>query len=311
MNVLLIGGTRFIGAHIVTAFARTGHAITLFNRGSREETISSWIGFIKGDKNKRKDFEKLLAREDFDIIIDTICTADDLKFAIPLLKGRIKHYIHCGSTGVYAPTRTIPSLETDPCDPPAAFGAFAEKLAQDQVLTQAWEEDKFPVTILRPTNVCGSGDLPLELFGGRNPELWRSYARGGPIIIPNDGQTLVQPVYAADLAKAFVLAAVNREKCISKIYNISSARAVTHTAYAEMIREVMGTRNPIEFAAGKAILREYGRYINEPGFLFHCEHMCTSIEAAGRDLGYDPVTPINVALKDSIGWMRAEGIIQA
>ena len=52
MKLLIIGGTRFLGRHLVTAALGRGHEITLFNRGNHSPEDQRGIETITGDRNR-------------------------------------------------------------------------------------------------------------------------------------------------------------------------------------------------------------------------------------------------------------------
>ncbi len=50
MHILIIGGTKFIGPHVVELLHRSDHEVTLFNRGETVYTFSFPVNYIKGDR---------------------------------------------------------------------------------------------------------------------------------------------------------------------------------------------------------------------------------------------------------------------
>ena len=72
MKLLILGGTRFVGRHLVTAALARNHEITLFNRGKHNVpdpySASTNIETIQGDRNN--DLDKLQGRH-WDAVIDT------------------------------------------------------------------------------------------------------------------------------------------------------------------------------------------------------------------------------------------------
>ncbi len=68
MNILIIGGKRFVGYHIANACIKNGHTVTFFNRGRTNKELFSEYENIIGDRNN--DIE-LLKGLTFDYVIDT------------------------------------------------------------------------------------------------------------------------------------------------------------------------------------------------------------------------------------------------
>ncbi|MCP4639054.1 MAG: NAD-dependent epimerase/dehydratase family protein [bacterium] len=309
MKVLIIGGTRFLGAAIARELVAHGNDVTVFHRGQTDRgKLPDTVTHILGDARDRTQVEDHVRSGGFDAVVDTILNADDLEWYLPLLQECSGKLVHCGSTGVYAPAESVPVREDDPTPCPPEFGGFRSKLLQDQAVVAFHEKTGFPVCSLRISNVYGAGDVPLDIWGARQPQYFQRVADGKPIWIPNDGKALLQPVHVEDLARGF-RAALERDCVAGQIYNLSSDRAVTLTRYVELAKELLGSDSPTQcvpmdeiIATGKA---------NEAGIRFVCEHMSIDSARARRDLDYTPRFDVKEGLRDSLQWMVAEGLLNA
>ena len=297
MNVLIIGGTRFLGLATARVLRREGHGVTVFHRGQTQAALPEGAREILGDKNDRAALEQALAGHD--ALVDTICSADDVRAIARRAPAGLKRWVHCGSIGIYAPAVGIPSLEDDPCDPPENLGGYGSKLEQDEALMASG----LPVVSLRACNIYGPGDVPLELRGGRDPQWFRGVAAGRETVIPNDGRALLQPGHVADLAEAFLLA-LTEEAAVGRIYNIGPAQAVTLNQYAGLLREALGSTSPIRHAPMEDILAAPDWPGYESGLRFLCEHMCAGVGRIERELGWRAQIPLDRGLAENIGWMR-------
>jgi len=311
MKVLVIGGTRFLGRWVVEGLLRRGHEVAVLHRGNTPSQ-SPAAKEILLDKNDRGRLKDLLTGTRFDAVIDTILSADDLRFVVPLLRDRISHYVHCGSTGVYAPMKFIPAREEDPCDPPHELGGFEAKLEQDRVLLKANAEYSFPATILRPTNIYGPGDVPLDIWGGRDKGFFRRLVRGEEITVPNDGRALIQPGYVKELGDAFSLP-LGTEESVGEIYNISSPRAVTLDEYLRTMKEILGSSSSVGHMSLEELVAAYPQYLgsSSAGLRFVCEHMCVDIGKAKHGLGFSPQVSLEEGLTENFRWMRERGMLDA
>src|SRR5579884_2026789 len=103
MNVLLIGGTRFVGRHIASAFVERGHTVTLFNRGS-DPSVHRDLEQVHGDR--ASDLARLDGRR-WDAVIDTCgYTPDVVKTASTYFSDRTSRYLFISSISVYDHART-------------------------------------------------------------------------------------------------------------------------------------------------------------------------------------------------------------
>ncbi|MBI4559326.1 MAG: NAD-dependent epimerase/dehydratase family protein [Candidatus Hydrogenedentes bacterium] len=316
MRILIIGGTRFLGRAIALTLLPRGHTVTVLHRGQTRCALPQAVREICCDARDPAALEPHFAENRYDAVIDTILSAKDLEWYLPLVHRHCGQLLHCGSTGVYAPLSRAPAREDDPTPCPPELGGFGEKLRQDNVLLDYHRKTGFRVCSLRPSNIFGAGDVPLDGWGSRNPAYFQRMADGAEIWIPNDGRALLQPVHVDDVAEAFGLA-LESNKVSGQIYNVSSAGAVTLTHYAELACELLGSSPPFRYVPMNDILAtgmadESGlRFVNESGLRFVCEHMSIDITKARTDLGYTPRMDVREGLRDSLIWMAQQNILHA
>lgn len=300
MKVLIIGGTRFLGAAIARELCARSHQVALLHRGKTRGDVPEQVEHLKADAHERAEVEPLFARG-FDAVIDTILTDEDLAWFLPLLQDCAGRFIHCGSTGVYTPMGTVPAREDDPTPCPDELGGFAQKLAQDTAIQTFHTVTGYNACSLRISNVFGPGDVPLDGWGARNPSWFQRVAYHEEIWVPNDGRALLQPVHVADLARGFGNA-LESDKVAGQIYNLSSDRAVTLNEYVATAKDVLKSESPVKHVPMKEILAT-GK-ANESGLRFICEHMCIDSGKARRDFGYESHISFHQGLKESIDWTR-------
>lgn len=304
MNVLIIGGTRFLGAAIARELLRRENAVTVFHRGTTPGELPDEVRHVFGNAHVRAEVEPVLTQNRFDAVIDTILSAEDLEWLLPLAQRFCGQLIHCGSTGVYAPAGFVPIREEDPTPCPPELGGFGSKLAQDHVLLSFYEKTKFKVCSLRVSNVFGAGDVPLDGLGGRDPRYFQAIADHREVWLPLDGRALLQPVHTEDLARGFC-AAMERDVAAGQIYNLSSERAVTLRQYVEIAKDLLGSTSPIRYVSLEEALST--GQVNEAGIRFVVEHMCIDSSKARRELDYVPRIGVREGLADSLRWMVKTG----
>ncbi|BBM98204.1 hypothetical protein MPTK1_1g11680 [Marchantia polymorpha subsp. ruderalis] len=294
-NILMLGGTRFIGLFLARLLVKEGHQVTLFTRGKAAVTsqlpgetdeeyaaYSSQVKHIKGD---RQDFESLKAAfgdKGFNVVYDINgregTEAEAILNAIPALD----QYIFCSSAGVYLKSDLLPHREIDAGDPKSRH--------KGKLDTEALLESKgVKWTSIRPVYIYG----PLNY----NPvEEWffHRLKAGRPIPIPSSGLQITQLGHVKDLATAFV-AVLGNEKAIGQVYNISGSRYVTFDGIARACAKAGGFPepelihyNPKDFDFGK-----------KKAFPLRDQHFFTSIEKAQVELGWTPEFGLVEGLTDS------------
>jgi len=99
MKLLIIGGTKFLGRHLVEAALAAGHEVTLFNRGKTNPTLFPNLETILGDREQ--DIEKLSGRQ-WDAAIDvTGYVPRIVRLSAQALEKSVKRYVFISSVSVY------------------------------------------------------------------------------------------------------------------------------------------------------------------------------------------------------------------
>ena len=99
MNLLIIGGTTFVGPALVAEALASGHQATLFNRGLSSRSPVAEAEFIKGDRET--DLHRLAGRR-WDAVIDTCGYIPRLvELSAEALKGTVGHYTFISTLSVY------------------------------------------------------------------------------------------------------------------------------------------------------------------------------------------------------------------
>ena len=86
MDILVIGGTKFLGYHFTRRFLEEGHKVTLFNRGLSPDDFGDRVNRIQGDRNDHKEFQERLCGQWYDVVLDMIAyNAEDIANAVEIL----------------------------------------------------------------------------------------------------------------------------------------------------------------------------------------------------------------------------------
>ena len=246
MDVLLVGGNRFVGYELAWRLLAGGHRLTLFNRGSRSEPFGERVERLRGDRTAG-DFSRLLAGRRFDAVVDfAVFRGEEAAEAAESLKGRVGHYVMISTGQVYLvrEPRPSPAREADYEGPLMAAPASAKekeewdygmgKRAAEDVLARAWESSRFPSTRLRLPMVNGERDYHRRLEG----YLWR-LVDGGPVILPDGGQRPMRHVYGAAVARA-IAGLLGRRDTFGEAYNLAQDETPTAREMLAMAAELLG-----------------------------------------------------------------------
>jgi 2'-hydroxyisoflavone reductase len=218
MKILIIGGTRFLGHHLISAALERNHEITLFNRGLTSNENSPNVEIVHGDRNF--DLGKLAGRE-FDCVIDTCgYLPESVRISAEALKDRIDNYIFISSISAYADfskpnfdeSAPIAKLtkeqearfaEIDLRSSPMAYD-LGEMYGPLKVLCEEEAEKAMPgrACIVRPGLIVGKYDNTDRFT------YWLDrVAKGGKVLAPGNPDRFIQFIEAKDLAEWIILMA--------------------------------------------------------------------------------------------------------
>ncbi|WP_436775705.1 NAD-dependent epimerase/dehydratase family protein [Yinghuangia sp. YIM S09857] len=202
MDILVIGGSVFVGRTIVeTALAR-GHAVTTFNRG-RTGTDVPGAATVRGDRENKADLERLASAGPWDAVVD-VCgfTPRVVGDSVRALNGRVATYAFVSSISAY---QDWPASPVDEQSPRFACAPDADETDGDYGILKAGCERAVEsgfdgrVLVVQPGLILG----PYENVG-RLPWWLRRIAAGGRVLAPGDPDRPMQVIDARDLA-AFML----------------------------------------------------------------------------------------------------------
>ncbi len=198
MKILILGGTVFVGRHIVEAALVRGHEITMFNRGEHSPDLFPNVEKLRG--NRDGDLTALEGRT-WDAAIDPSGYVPRIVAAsADLLANSVKHYTFISSISVFKDFSTPAMDENAPLGTmpdPTLEQVTGETYGPLKVLCEAAAEAAMPgrVLIVRPGLVVGSHD-PTDRF-----TYWpRRVAAGGEVLAPGKPDHVVQFIDVRDLA---------------------------------------------------------------------------------------------------------------
>ena len=202
MKVLFIGGTGVISSACADLAVRQGIDLYLLNRGQsldRPAPIGATVLF--GDIRDRASAEAALAGHTFDAVVEWIAfTPDQVQSDVDLFRGRTGQYVFISSASVYqTPPASLPVTESTLLDNPY-WEYSRNKIACEELLVRAYRDEKFPMTIVRPSHTYDATKIPL--LGGYT-SLQRMKA-GKPVVVYGDGTSLWTLTNHRDFAKGFV-----------------------------------------------------------------------------------------------------------
>jgi len=299
-SLLILGGTGFIGPHLVRRAIERGYRLSIFTRGQKTVDLPAQVERLVGDRNGK--LEALVGRR-WDAVIDDSATNPEwVRQSAELLRDHVGRYLFTSSTGVYYPYRSrglneadmVHTVARDPKDGSESYGT--NKAACEAIVQRVFGDRGL---VVRPTYIVGPGDTT-DRFTYWPVRL----QRGGDVLAPGRPDDAVQFIDVRDLT-AFMMMLV--EGKASGIFNAVGPRPpMTVRAFLEIAKETVGRDVTYTWVDNDAAYVALGVDGIVPWILArgndygHTSIVTTRSIAAGLTL-----RPVTETLRDTLAWFSA------
>jgi nucleoside-diphosphate-sugar epimerase len=249
MKVLFIGGTGKISSACSALAVERGIDLYFLNRGQTDRPVPAGVTVLTGDIRNPESAKAALGDHHFDAVVNWIVfTPDQIETDLALFRGRTGQYVFISSASAYqTPPAHLPVTESTPLDNP--YWAYSQaKIACEERLMRAYREEKFPITIVRPSHTYDRTMLPFQ--GG-----WTHIHRmrqGKPVIVHGDGTSLWTLTHHRDFAKGFV-PLLGNSHAIGDSFHITSDEVLNWNQIAEILAQAAGVEAKIVHMASDYI----------------------------------------------------------
>lgn len=301
MKVLVLGGSGFIGSHVVDALLAAGHAVRVFDRApERYRAAPDAVDFVQGNLSDTSMIAEALAGIDmvFHLVSTTVpATANmdpvadiqgNLIATVRLLELMRGHgidrllYLSSGGTVYGAPTQD-PVPETHALKPISSYGIV--KVAIESYLAMEAHMHGLRPVILRPSNPYG----PRQGHGGVQGVIgtyMRCLADGEPMQLWGDGSVVRDFIHVRDLARLCVICA---EQDVTGTFNAGAGTGHSMRQIIDGIAEVSGM--PVE-------------PVMKPGRAFDIPRVVLDIEQTTKATGWCPEIGFQDGLTETWDWVK-------
>jgi nucleoside-diphosphate-sugar epimerase len=307
VQVLVMGGTRFLGKYVVAGLVKHGYDVTSVNIDpSAAERLPAGVESVLCDRKDHTRLRSALAGRRFEAVLDIVSAPtrpEDVATVLAAVGPDLKRYVFCSSSTVYQKTGRYPITEEHPRDPKPQYGPYTkDKLDCEEFLFGRFRDEGAPICILRPGKIYGPDN-----YTYREGFHFDRLTRGRPILIPGDGSQLIQFGYVEDVASAFRLA-IERDEAIGQAYTATGTEMLTLNTYIDLLMAVTGVRTPTVPFDVRLLerVREPGLFFGEPA-RWGEGHDCYDISKARTQLGYAPQVSLEEGMRRAFAWYRESG----
>jgi nucleoside-diphosphate-sugar epimerase len=243
MKILFIGGTGTISSACAQLALERGFELTLLNRG--RQPARTGARQITADIGNIAAMAAALDDEHWDVVVDFIAyTLVDVEQRIVFFRGRMAQFIFISSASAYQkPPAHFPITESTPLVNP--FWDYSRnKIACEERLLRALQEENFPVTIIRPSWTYDERRITVPVNSKKSFTVLDRLRRGQPVVVPGDGTSLWTMTHNTDFAKGLV-GLLGHQGAIGHAFHITSDEVLTWNQIYETVAEAAGVPKPI------------------------------------------------------------------
>jgi nucleoside-diphosphate-sugar epimerase len=307
MKLLFIGGTGNISGCVSRRVLAEGHDLFLLNRGLRQAALTG-AHALPADIKDPASVAAALGDRTFDVVVNWIAfTPEDIERDLALFAGRTGQYVFISSASVYEkPVRHPVITEATPLINP--FWAYSQKKIDAEArLQQAWADQGFPMTIVRPSHTYDT--IWPVLVGGGDFTFASRIRRGLPIPVHGDGTSLWAVTHADDFAAGFV-GLLGHPEALGRAFHLTSNEWLTWNRIYDTLGAVLG-REPVKVHIPSDWLAHHEPSLRGPLFGDKMYSVIFDNSAVRRLVPtFAPSIPLHVGLRRTAAWFDADPIRQ-
>lgn len=240
-KALFIGGTGTISTAISLNIATNPDwELYVLNRGNRNSVLPKNVHTIQADCNNEQEMKSALKDFSFDCVCNFIgFVPEQIERDFRIFQGRTHQYMYISSASAYQKPLNNPIItEKTPLVNP--YWLYSRnKIACEKFLMKVYQEQGFPITIIRPSHTYDSRSIPLGVHGKQGSwQVARRMLEGKSVIIHGDGTSLWTMTHAKDFAKGFI-GLMGNPDAIGEAFQITSDETLTWNQIYQYIADAL------------------------------------------------------------------------
>jgi len=310
MRALVLGGSVFVGRHLVDSLLASGAEVAVLNRGRTVASLPDCVERLVADRTDAEQMCTTVAGREWDAVFDVsgfvmAAGGSDIEGLLDLLDGHVGAYVYTSSIMAYDQSIVglFPWTEEQPTnsDGPASYGGF--KAIAEAAIRKRHARTGFPGSVARPAAIYGPHN---NIYDMELPMFLRLLQRR-PILVPHGGLVVGSYGHVEDLCEAMITMARTPE-ATGEVFNVSG-ESLDANRYIAVLAEVVGVETDVVYIPD-SLLTEVAAPGAPPvfGHLFKVRHHAMlSTAKAERVLQFAPRYDIKGGHAQTYAWFLEQG----
>jgi len=299
LKVLFIGGSGVISSASSQLAVERGIDLYVLNRGETSlRPLPPEATVLHADVRDQESVRAALGDREFDAVVDWVAfTPEHVRADIELFRGRTGQYVFISSASAYqTPPARLPVTESTPLRNPY-WQYSRDKIACESLLTEAYRDENFPATVVRPSHTYDKTTIP---FDGK----WTALARmraGKEVVVHGDGTSLWTLTHHSDFAQGFV-PLLAHPRTVGDVFHITSDDVLTWDQIAHSLAAALGVTPHIVHVPSDAIAAADPQW--GAGLLGDKAHSLTFDNSKLRSVvpGFCATIPFEQGAREIVAW---------
>lgn len=308
-RVLVLGGSVFVGKHLVDTLRAAGARVTVLNRGQTPTDLGDDVERLVADRSDKAQMRTALAGRDWDHVYDVsgfvmAAGGSDIDDLLALLDGHVGRYVFTSSVMAYDQSfvGVFPWTEDQPTNTDGASGYGGFKALAEGSMLARHAASGFPATIVRPAAIYGPDN---NIFDMELPMFLR-LLQHRPILLPHGGLVVGSYGHVDDLCEAMVTLA-EHPAAPGEVFNIT-AEAVDANRYVAVLADIVGREPDVVFIPDhvRAELDTPGAASVHSHLFKVRHHAILSTDKANHLTGIQPRYDFRTGHEHTFEWFRSK-----
>jgi nucleoside-diphosphate-sugar epimerase len=237
MKICVVGGTGTISTNLCKLLAsREDVELTIINRGNHADKVPSNAELLICDAFDVDKMKGLLSDRFFDVVLHfVIFDPHQAEKSIKIFENKMRQFVFISTVATYnREGRVVFDENTDQNNPFSLYGR--NKQASEERFFEAFRNEGFPVTIVRPSQTYDETRIPVSVKGKEIYPIIQRIKRGKKVLIHGDGTSVWASMHSIDFAlgieKIFL-----KENTLGEVYQLTSEESLSWNHIYQIIAD--------------------------------------------------------------------------